>query len=107
MSTGASSFMSCYAINGELFSLFDPFLISVSINIIFTQVTRTNKEPSLKKDFLTMVSISEPKKWIIPNVVIGYYFFGNFPDNWTFLGLLIIVISGIYISRREVVKNSI
>ena len=42
---------------------------------------------------------------IIPNVLIGYYFFGNFPDNWTFLGLLIIVISGIYISRREVVKK--
>ena len=39
---------------------------------------------------------------IIPNVIIGYYFFGNFPDNWTFLGLFIIVISGIYISRREV-----
>ena len=38
---------------------------------------------------------------IIPNVIIGYYFFGNFPDNWTFLGLAIIVISGIYISRRE------
>ena len=38
---------------------------------------------------------------IIPNVIIGYYFFGNFPDNWTFLGLTIIVISGIYISRRE------
>ena len=44
---------------------------------------------------------------IIPNVLIGYYFFNNFPDNWTFIGLLIIVISGIYISRREVVKNSI
>ena len=43
---------------------------------------------------------------IIPNVIIGYYFFGNFPDNWTFLGLLIIVISGIYISRREVSNNS-
>ena len=38
---------------------------------------------------------------IIPNVIIGYYFFGNFPDNWTFLGLFIIVFSGIYISRRE------
>ena len=38
---------------------------------------------------------------IIPNVIIGYYFFGNFPDNWTFFGLAIIVISGIYISRRE------
>jgi drug/metabolite transporter (DMT)-like permease len=38
---------------------------------------------------------------IIPNVIIGFYFFDNFPDNWTFLGLTIIVISGIYISRRE------
>ena len=44
---------------------------------------------------------------IIPNVIIGYYFFGNFPDNWTFLGLFIIVLSGIYISRREVaIKNN-
>tara|TARA_B100001142_G_scaffold308631_1_gene340329 strand:+ start:346 stop:1194 length:849 start_codon:yes stop_codon:yes gene_type:complete len=42
---------------------------------------------------------------IIPNVIIGYYFFGNFPDNWTFLGLFIIVLSGIYISRREVIIN--
>jgi drug/metabolite transporter (DMT)-like permease len=43
---------------------------------------------------------------IIPNVIIGYYFFGNFPDNWTFLGLVIIVISGIYISRREATIKS-
>ena len=38
---------------------------------------------------------------IITNIIIGYYFFGNFPDNWTFLGLFIIVCSGIYIFRRE------
>jgi drug/metabolite transporter (DMT)-like permease len=44
---------------------------------------------------------------IIPNVIIGYYFFGNFPDNWTFLGLAIIVISGIYISRREATVKSL
>jgi drug/metabolite transporter (DMT)-like permease len=42
---------------------------------------------------------------IIPNVIIGYYFFDNFPDNWTFLGLFIIVLSGIYISRREIAIN--
>jgi drug/metabolite transporter (DMT)-like permease len=43
---------------------------------------------------------------IITNITIGYYFFGDFPDNWTFLGLFIIVFSGIYISRREIsVKN--
>ena len=44
---------------------------------------------------------------IITNIVIGYYFFSDFPDNWTFLGLFIIVISGIYISRREIyIKSS-
>ena len=31
---------------------------------------------------------------IITNIIIGYYFFNNFPDNWTFLGLFIIIISG-------------
>ena len=38
---------------------------------------------------------------IITNIIIGYYFFSDFPDNWTFLGLFIIVLSGIYISMRE------
>ena len=38
---------------------------------------------------------------IITNIIIGYYFFSDFPDNWTFLGLFIIVLSGIYISRIE------
>ena len=37
---------------------------------------------------------------IITNIIIGYYFFNDFPDNLTFLGLFIIVLSGIYISRR-------
>ena len=44
---------------------------------------------------------------IITNITIGYYFFSDFPDNWTFLGLFIIVLSGIYISRREnIVKKA-
>ena len=44
---------------------------------------------------------------IITNILIGYYFFNDFPDNWTFLGLIIIVFSGLYISRREVIiKNT-
>ena len=43
---------------------------------------------------------------IITNIIIGYYFFSDFPDNWTFLGLFIIVFSGIYILRREsTIKN--
>ena len=43
---------------------------------------------------------------IVTNIIIAYYFFGDFPDSWTFLGLFIIIFSGIYISRREnIVKN--
>ena len=42
---------------------------------------------------------------IIPNVIIGYYFFSELPDNWTYLGLFIIVLSGLYISRREYLLN--
>ena len=42
---------------------------------------------------------------IIPNILVGYYFFGELPDNWTYVGLLIIILSGLYISRREYVKN--
>ena len=38
---------------------------------------------------------------IVTNIIIGYYFFNHFPDSWTFLGLFIIISSGIYIFRRE------
>ena len=44
---------------------------------------------------------------IITNIIIGYYFFSDFPDNWTFLGLFIIVLSGIYISKREDIVKKI
>ena len=41
---------------------------------------------------------------IIMNVIIGYYFFGDFPSQWVWIGLVIIVASGVYISLRENVK---
>ena len=44
---------------------------------------------------------------IVTNIIIAYYFFGDFPDSWTFLGLIIIVFSGIYISRRENIVKKI
>jgi len=42
---------------------------------------------------------------IITNIIIGYYYFNHFPDNWTFLGLFVIIISGIYIFRREALNK--
>ena len=44
---------------------------------------------------------------IVTNIIIAYYFFGDFPDSWTFSGLFIIVFSGIYISRRENIVKKI
>ena len=43
---------------------------------------------------------------IITNIILGYYFFSDFPDKWTFLGLSIIISSGIYIFRREMLKKT-
>ena len=38
---------------------------------------------------------------IIPNIIIGYIWFSDFPDKYTILGLLVIILSGIYVFRRE------
>ena len=38
---------------------------------------------------------------IITNIILGYYFFNDFPDIWTFAGLFIIISSGVYVFRRE------
>ncbi len=42
---------------------------------------------------------------IVTNIILGYYIFNHFPDFWTFLGLSIIITSGIYIFRSETQKN--
>tara|TARA_B100000029_G_scaffold487775_1_gene543639 strand:- start:226 stop:810 length:585 start_codon:yes stop_codon:yes gene_type:complete len=42
---------------------------------------------------------------IVTNVILGYYFFSDFPDFWSWVGLVIIVCSGIYISFRERVSS--
>ena len=39
---------------------------------------------------------------IITNIILSYYIFNELPDNWTYLGLLIIILSGLYISGREI-----
>lgn len=38
---------------------------------------------------------------IITNIIIGYYIFSDMPDKWTFVGLFVIMISGVYVWRRE------
>ena len=38
---------------------------------------------------------------IVTNIILGYYFFADFPHYWTWVGLGIIICSGIYISLRD------
>tara|TARA_Y100001970_G_scaffold290496_1_gene424444 strand:- start:776 stop:1624 length:849 start_codon:yes stop_codon:yes gene_type:complete len=44
---------------------------------------------------------------IVPNIIIGYFFFDHFPSLWHFVGLVIIISSGVYIFRRELHNNPI
>ena len=41
---------------------------------------------------------------IVPNIIIGYFFFNHLPNQWHFIGLFIIISSGVYIFRREMLK---
>ena len=43
---------------------------------------------------------------IVTNVILGYYYFGDFPDSWSWIGLFIIILSGIYISLRELNRST-
>jgi drug/metabolite transporter (DMT)-like permease len=38
---------------------------------------------------------------MVTAVLLGWYFFDNFPDGWTFVGVAILIASAIYISVRE------
>jgi drug/metabolite transporter (DMT)-like permease len=42
---------------------------------------------------------------IVMATFAGWYFFGDFPDLWTFVGVGILIASAIYISWRERVRN--
>jgi drug/metabolite transporter (DMT)-like permease len=42
---------------------------------------------------------------MINAVLAGWYFFGNFPDSWTFVGVAVLVACAIYISNRERIKR--
>ena len=38
---------------------------------------------------------------IVMATIIGYLFFGDFPDYWSWIGISIVIASGIYVSLRE------
>lgn len=38
---------------------------------------------------------------IVMATVVGYLIFGDFPDSWTWVGIAIVIASGVYVSIRE------
>ena len=42
---------------------------------------------------------------IVTTIILGYYFFQDFPDIWTFIGLFIIISSGVYVYNSEIKKH--
>ena len=38
---------------------------------------------------------------LVGATILGYFVFGNFPDGWTWVGIAIIVASGVYVAYRE------
>tara|TARA_Y100001970_G_scaffold226143_1_gene279480 strand:+ start:5380 stop:6177 length:798 start_codon:yes stop_codon:yes gene_type:complete len=38
---------------------------------------------------------------IVSNAIIGYYFFSDLPNIWVWIGLIIIIISGLYLTLKE------
>jgi drug/metabolite transporter (DMT)-like permease len=38
---------------------------------------------------------------LVGATLLGYLIWGDFPDGWTWLGIAIIISSGIYIAHRE------
>jgi len=43
---------------------------------------------------------------IIMTTLLGFVFFGDFPDSWTWAGIAVIIGSGVYISLRERVRGA-
>jgi drug/metabolite transporter (DMT)-like permease len=38
---------------------------------------------------------------VVTNTIFGYFLFNHFPDNWTLVGLAVIISSGLFVFYRE------
>jgi drug/metabolite transporter (DMT)-like permease len=38
---------------------------------------------------------------VVTNTIFGYFLFNHFPDNWTLVGLVVIISSGLFVFYRE------
>ena len=91
-----------------------PFWITPSVNIFLFMILLASI--GTFANFLTIMALERAEASLlaplsytemIMAVIGGWYFFGDFPDGWTFVGVAVLIFCAIYISYRERVKNVI
>jgi drug/metabolite transporter (DMT)-like permease len=89
-----------------------PFWVTPNFNILMIMILLASI--GTVANFLTILAMEHAEASLlaplgytemINAVLAGWYFFGNFPDGWTFVGVAILIACAIYISYRERVKN--
>ena len=92
--------------NGTNISLLDPIVPSIKSMWLLLGVGLAAIIAHLFITFalsLAPATVIAPLQYfeIVTATIFGYLFFSDFPDNWTFLGIAIIISSGIYVIYRE------
>ncbi|MDE2694029.1 MAG: DMT family transporter [Paracoccaceae bacterium] len=92
--------------NGTNISLLDPIIPSIKSMWLLLGVGLAAIVAHLFITFalsLAPATVIAPLQYfeIVTATIFGYLFFSDFPDNWTFLGIFIIISSGIYVIYRE------
>ena len=92
--------------NGTNISLLDPIIPSIKSMWLLLGVGLAAIVAHLFITFalsLAPATVIAPLQYfeIVTATIFGYLFFSDFPDNWTILGIFIIISSGIYVIYRE------
>lgn len=99
-------FGSVFASIAVLFVWQTPDLHHLLMFILLACIGTTGNYLTIKACEYAEISLLAPFGYteMINAVLAGWYFFGDFPDGWTFVGVAILIICAIYISNRERIK---
>jgi drug/metabolite transporter (DMT)-like permease len=80
-----------------------PTLYQVGLFVLLAAIGTLGNYLSIKALSYAEASLLAPLGYteMINAVLAGWYFFGDFPDGWTFVGVAVLISSAIYISWRE------
>jgi drug/metabolite transporter (DMT)-like permease len=80
-----------------------PDLHQVGLFVLLAAIGTTGNYLSIRALQYAEASMLAPLGYaeMINAVLAGWYFFGDFPDSWTFVGVAILIACAVYISWRE------